>query len=403
LSRRAYPWQDQSDNFFGKKQIKSHEAEWSARVAIRFHVAADAPERIAFAYSPLLETVLSLHVLVEPKHHAVQHAFVRDARRIPSAIRREIAAFSFALRSYCPGFLFPRATGDYAAFATELEALANVPDDLVALEFTRPLYGGTHPRDPAALGRSAVRQAILAQANDLPQASQSLVRLALDDPHTLLDRFRELLTRYWADYFEAEWNRVEPHLAEAVIDAGHVIAGRGLYAQLAELAPEVRIDREAQVFWLERVHEHEVTLEHDTSLVLTPSVFVWPHVRVSCDAPWPLALIYSAPAVAQAAEPRLLPNELIQLLRALGDDTRLRAVRLIAERPRSTQELASLLRLSEAAISKHLRTLVHAELLASRREGYYVLYGLKSERIATLAPSLSAFLQQPPRQGNLPT
>jgi DNA-binding transcriptional ArsR family regulator len=371
-------------------------------MAIRFHVAADAAERIAFAYSPLLEAVLSLHVLTEPKHHAVQHAFVRDARRLPSAIRREIAAFAFALRSYFPGFLYPRATGDYAAFATELAALASVPDDLITLEFTRPLHGGALPRDPAALGHPAIRQAILAQATDLPLASQSLVHLALEDPRALLDRFSQLLATYWADYFAAEWSRVEPRLAEAVIEAGGVIAGRGLFAQLAELAPEVRVDREAQVFWLERAHEHEVTLERESSLVLTPSVFVWPHVRVNCDPPWPLALVYPAPAVARAAEPRLLPDELVQLLRALGDDTRLRALRLIAERPRSTQELASLLRFSEAAISKHLRTLTEARVLETRRESYYVLYALKPERIGAVSPSLTIFLQRPPGPAEVP-
>jgi DNA-binding transcriptional ArsR family regulator len=91
---------------------------------------------------------------------------------------------------------------------------------------------------------------------------------------------------------------------------------------------------------------------------------------------------------------------LVQLLRALGDDTRLRALQFIAEQPRSTQELAALLRLSEAAVSKHLRTLPEARLLDARREGYYVLYRLRRERIAVVAPNLLAFLQEAPGRGN---
>ena len=35
-------------------------------MAIRFRVPAEAVERVAHAYSPLLETVLSLHVLADP-------------------------------------------------------------------------------------------------------------------------------------------------------------------------------------------------------------------------------------------------------------------------------------------------------------------------------------------------
>ena len=29
--------------------------------------------------------------------------------------------------------------------------------------------------------------------------------------------------------------------------------------------------------------------------MLVPSAYVWPHVRVNCDEPWPLALVYPAP------------------------------------------------------------------------------------------------------------
>ena len=185
--------------------------------------------------------------------------------------------------------------------------------------------------------------------------------------------------------------RLEPRLAEAVQEAGQSIAGRGLFAQLRELTPEVRVDEEAQVFWLERFHEHEVMLEAE-QFVLIPSISVWPHVRVNCDTPWPYALIYPAPWVARQARPQLPPGELLRLLQALGDDTRLRALRCIARRPRSTQELAQLVQVSEAAMSKHLRRLSDAGLLTSHREGYYVLYELLPNRLAALSPSLASFL-----------
>jgi DNA-binding transcriptional ArsR family regulator len=60
-------------------------------------------------------------------------------------------------------------------------------------------------------------------------------------------------------------------------------------------------------------------------------------------------------------------------------DARLRALRLIAQAPRSTQELASLIAISEAGLSKHLGILSEAGLVESRRAGYYVLYTLSDE------------------------
>ena len=74
---------------------------------LRFRLPADAPECVAFAYSPLLETVLSLHVLVGPKHHALQHDWVRGARRLPAGLRRRIRAFAFAYHGFLPDFLLP--------------------------------------------------------------------------------------------------------------------------------------------------------------------------------------------------------------------------------------------------------------------------------------------------------
>ena len=53
-----------------------------AEEMIRFRVAADALDRLEVTYSPLLEAVLSLHVLAAPRHHALQHGWVRAMRRL---------------------------------------------------------------------------------------------------------------------------------------------------------------------------------------------------------------------------------------------------------------------------------------------------------------------------------
>jgi DNA-binding transcriptional ArsR family regulator len=59
---------------------------------------------------------------------------------------------------------------------------------------------------------------------------------------------------------------------------------------------------------------------------------------------------------------------------------------------RSTQELAPLIGISEAGLSKHLGLLARAGLVERRRQGYYVLYTLSSDRIANLSQAVLAFL-----------
>jgi biotin operon repressor len=151
------------------------------------------------------------------------------------------------------------------------------------------------------------------------------------------------------------------------------IAADGVFSLLESLPRRLRVDRAKGEFGLDIPHDHRIQVSPQRRLLFVPSAFVWPHVLISCDEPWPLSVTYPAPFVAHAARPKLPSADLLGVLKAVGDDTRLRALRLIAERPRSTQELAPLVGISEAGLSKHLRQLAQAGLVTARREGYYVL------------------------------
>ncbi len=362
---------------------------------ITFHLPSAAVERLAFAYSPVLEAILSLHVLVEPKHHPIQHHWVRQMQRLSPALKREIAAFSFVYRSYFPAFLFPAATGTFATFESELTRLRTLAPQILSFEFTETFSCGRLPYDLARTDDTEARDFILGQAAQLEPESLNLVRLAFEEPLTLLDRFLSLLFAYWEAAFEAEWRRVEELLASNIAEAGTHIATHGLYGFLQSLWPEIRTDQAAQRFWLERPHDHEVVIGPDEQFVLVPSVYVWPHVRVNCDQPWAPALVFPIAHLMRTAHPPLPPNDMLRVLRALADETRLRALRLIAEQPRSTQELAPLVGLSEAALSKHLRLLAEAGVLETQRTGYYVLYRLVPEQISAVMESVQSYFETP--------
>jgi DNA-binding transcriptional ArsR family regulator len=355
-------------------------------VAIRFHVPAFAVERLSFAYSPLVEAVLSLHVLVEPKHHPLQHEFVRRMRSLPVSLRRRIGELAFVYRRTMPDFVSPAADEQYGGFEDELARMQGLDDGTLALELLRPLYDHQGRRDEALLEDDAVRAHV--RASPAPP----LAELIFDDPRELTRMLAELLADYWEAAFAAEWERLEPRLAAAVVEAGRTIAAGGVYELLRGLSPALRVDPRREEFGLDVPHEHRVEVTESNRLVLVPSAFVWPHVRVNCDEPWPLSVIYPASFVVADARPRMPSADLVHLLRALGDHTRLQALRLIAERPRSTQELAPLVGISEAGLSKHLRQLAQVGVVTTRREGYYVLYAIDRGRLAPLSATLLAFL-----------
>src|SRR5690348_7781439 len=108
-----------------------------------------------------MEAVLSLHVLVEPKHHPVQHEWVRAMRRLSPALKREVEVFAFAYRAYFPEFFFPPAAGELSDFEGELRRVRGADERLVRLEFAIPLVDWQADvglrRDPAALEAPATR------------------------------------------------------------------------------------------------------------------------------------------------------------------------------------------------------------------------------------------------------
>ena len=360
-------------------------------MAIRFELGVDQDAAVAFGYSPLLESVLSLHVLTEPKHHALQHGWIRAMRGLPASLRREIAALSFLYRWTVPDCVLPSADTGYDSFEVELRRLRRLRTDVVVFDLLRALYdhgGGARPARRRILASAEVRTVALRQAAAVGAHARRAAMLLFEDPERFVERFASLLEGYWEAAFEAEWQRIEPKLAESVELAGRQIAGDGMYPFLLSLAPQLRVDPGGGSFGLDVPHDHRVALGPTNPLLLLPSVYVWPHVRVNCDKPWPLAVIYRAPHLARSLRRRATPPQLVQLLKALADPTRLRILELIAKQPRSTQELAPLVGLTEAGASKQLRLLASAGLLSTKREGYYVVYSFEPGKLETLTEEL---------------
>src|SRR5688572_758197 len=65
-----------------------------------------------------------------------------------------------------------------------------------------------------------------------------------------------------------------------------------------------------------------------------------------------------------------------QLFRLLGDDARLRILRLLAAERLNVTELTGILGLAQSGVSRHLGMLKDAGLVAEQRDGIYTWYRL---------------------------
>ncbi len=76
---------------------------------------------------------------------------------------------------------------------------------------------------------------------------------------------------------------------------------------------------------------------------------------------------------------------LLETYKALADETRLRILGLVAERPHNGRQLADALGITQPAVSHHVERLRRVGLLRELREGKERVYGLNRERLSSLA------------------
>jgi DNA-binding transcriptional ArsR family regulator len=359
-------------------------------MAIRIRIPESPNDLVHVAPAPLCEAVLSLHVLTHPKEHPLQHPWIRGMRNLSPALKREIRAFGFLYSFITCDFMLPERADAPQSFGDALAAFAAMPSGRAQYEIARPtfFYFEEDAGGPESLEREEVRAQIVDWISRYGPDGPALAGQLLDDPAAVQARIVAMLAAYWEQSFAEEWTRLEPLLATEAERARELDPIELLSAVRAE--HEVDPEERTLVRW--SVHEHEVEVEPRNPLRLIPSVYVWPHVRVNCDAPWPLAVLYPPASMRSGLAGTKPPEVLVHALRAAADPTRLRILQLVGEQPRSTEELAPLVGLSESGLSKHLRALTDAGLLSTRREGYYVLYRLERGRLNELGGDLLRYV-----------
>ncbi len=341
-------------------------------------------EHIRLGISKVLEAAQSWHVLTDPSHHALHLPWVRACRQLPAGLRQQLRDQSFAVRAYLPSFLEAGIAHPDFSIEEEIALIRAVPAQELLPELVLTLLDWPRESDfsdPAVQGR------IVGAVSD--QHAAARLRQIFTDPERVRDQVLTVLSDYWHASFAAEFERLEPGLHQAMEDAARQLAAAGPLGLLSRLIPEVVLDPVSSSVLIPRPHHHEVAIAEHGGIVLVPSVYAWPHVRVTCDhPPWPLGLIFPVDPLIRPLAPPLAAEEMTRQLRALAAGSRLELLRLTAAEPRSTQELARLTQLSEAAVSKHLQTLHGAGLLSRSREGYYVLYAADKAKISAFVQAL---------------
>lgn len=85
--------------------------------------------------------------------------------------------------------------------------------------------------------------------------------------------------------------------------------------------------------------------------------------------------------------------DLLEQLKALADETRLKIFHLILKRERCVCEIVPAVGLSQPTVSIHLAKLKRAGLVKERRAGQWTHYSVDPEGLASFKYTLASFLQ----------
>lgn len=82
-----------------------------------------------------------------------------------------------------------------------------------------------------------------------------------------------------------------------------------------------------------------------------------------------------------------------EILKALGDETRLKILILLSRQEMAVCELIAALKLSQPAVSHHLKILKQARLVKDNREGKWIFYTIDEKNFSAHAELLTDFFR----------
>lgn len=376
-------------------------------MTLRVHLRDSPAGRVGFGCSPAAELLRSLHVLNDVRHHPLHISWSMEVRdRMGSKLRAEVDRHAFWCLDRPLAFPEIWPMGEVRYWPDELAMLRKAAAENFAEQLIHGalISGGHGPRVPlnTFLRDTRLQEQALARIEERNPASTVVMRELIADPDACRDRFAEFCEAYWQASIGPDWPDLEAHLHSDIDRHAYALSRYGLPRMLAELSPHLHVDADDVLIQPPGADDTEpiaVTLGEHDRLLLVPSHFVWPELvavvhrdRQGALERQTVTLTYSLAGMRRQGQAPVPPQDLLAMLRAAGDPTRLQILQLLAQRPRSTREIAGLIGLTEAAISKHLKLLHQSGWVESERRSYYLYHQLVRDSHKKLSIALEQLL-----------
>ncbi|MNO14013.1 HTH-type transcriptional repressor CzrA [compost metagenome] len=331
--------------------------------------------------SPFHELLCSLHVLYQPEHHPKRLQWAKDIKsKMPAALLESIYTLG-RLSDEWMGLMLPGRSGAPMPAADGINLLKDLPDaEFIHLLLNNKISLGTILEWQQGNSRTNRK------SGDGPdEASQYLLRQTSSVRNQLI----KTLETYERDYFRKEWDYVMPWINTAAAQFQESVS-RSAEKALNTLHP--RLHAAEGRITAQKAVTYYFAYEDLQNVYVLPSTFIFPHLLIDWTADsLVLPLSVDIPGLPCSEAP---PEDLLRQFKALGDATRLRILKLLWQGPHCTKQLAPILGISEAAVSKQLKLLSEAGLAGAERKGNYLFYTSRKEAFDSLIVLQRQYLEQ---------
>ena len=333
-------------------------------------VALEFDARTAF------EFLVSLVIVEEPELLPEDTAWLVATREgLSDALRRDLrrafgdpesggAEMTMALMPLVVADRTVRTAADVVALAGRLAV-----DDLV-VGATCEMANHTHDESDHDRARLLASRALAGDTDardelvgSWPERARPTLRRLLEDPEGELRSLRRVL-RAWAERFSTIESRVARMLERDEATRR---------SEAADLPVEEVVERVTG----------GIRFSPDSGLarvILAPSYFARPYNYLFGEQDWRM-YCYPIADAALDGDPSALPGATVRLFKVLGDETRLRILRLLAGGDLYLTEIAERMGLSTPTVSHHMVLLRAAGLVTVTETGGLTYYTLRRERL----------------------
>ncbi len=344
-----------------------------------------------FHKNPLVEMVASLHVLSDPAHHCHCEKWVHLVNaKIGKKLRSEIGYFATNYFQWM--FIMDIVTGiacDYEdTDGDDVYKYIRRINDLDDLEFSYLFLDMGALRVPKQVFEKWIKKPETIDDEIikpvLPFISKNSILLFLQNITTYKNRIVDTLTKYWETIFSSYWKQIEPYISKIIVEHSTLATMKKLDEYLLSFHNSIHI-KDNKLILLKEI-KYEMDLDSISVIHVFPSVFTAPHLMM--DIRNEDLILYCNLSYYSVIMTNSAPEDLVERIKALSDESRLKILKILWTTSATTQELSNILNLVQSTISVHLKVLKNAGLVTSRQQKKYVYYSAVQETVESVLPGI---------------